>query len=230
MHDRQTWEAGFERELAWWRGYLEARGGDSPEDFQFRFDPNTELQPHIATQLHPFEDEAPIAILDCAAGPATTLGKMLRGQRLDIIPVDALADRYQGMFDELGFVPPIPSMQCEVEHLDERFEPASFDLTYMRFALDHCLDPRAALQQMIRVTRPNGAVMIEHYRDQGEIIYQGLRQWDLRPEPGDLVIAGANDSVRLSEIVPDGVRFDVDFSPAWLTVLIWPVTSAPSYT
>jgi SAM-dependent methyltransferase len=209
MQQRHAWESGFERELTWWRGYLETKGGSAPDDFQFRFDPDTELQPHIANQLSPSSDGGPIAILDCAAGPATTLGKMY-------------ADHYRQMFDKLGFAPPVPTIYAEIERLDEQFESASFDLTYMRFALDHCLDPRAALRQMIRVTRPTGVVMIEHYRDEDEVVYQGLRQWDLRPEPGDLVIANNTDRFRLSDVLPAGARFSVDFSPTWLTVLIWP--------
>jgi SAM-dependent methyltransferase len=216
---RQAWRSGIDRELAWWRGYLASGGLSQPEEFRFRFDRDAPLQPHVARVLPPLEDGAGHRILDCAAGPATTLGKTLDGRHLAITAVDALAEPYRALLDELGLVPPMPTLPGEVERLDTLFAADRFDLVYMRFALDHCYDPLAALRQMARVARPGGVVMVEHYRDEAEAAYQGLRQWDLRPEPGDLVVANARDRFRVGEAVP-GVRLEVAFSPTWLTVLL----------
>ncbi|MGI8827156.1 MAG: hypothetical protein ACR2JC_16250 [Chloroflexota bacterium] len=91
---RQTWESGIERELDWWRRYLSGKGLDSHDEYRSRFDPNAPLQPHIARLRPPKSGESEYHILDCAAGPATTLGKSLEGHRLCITAVDALADRY----------------------------------------------------------------------------------------------------------------------------------------
>lgn len=216
---RDAWEAGMSQELAWWRRYLAGEGLDWPDDFRFRFDPDSPLQPHVDRVLPAPQDGAMARILDCAAGPATTLGKVRHGQRLAIVAIDALADYYQALLTELGLVPPVATRRGEVERLDEQVAADSFDLVYMRFALDHCYDPRLALRQMVRATRPGGTVMIEHYRDATQQEFQGLRQWELRPEPGDLVIANPNHSVRVSEAIP-GARLEVDFSLTWLTVLL----------
>jgi len=35
---------------------------------------------------------------------------------------------------------------------------------------------------MVAMTKPTGVVVIEHYRDSPQTEFQGLRQWDLRPE------------------------------------------------
>lgn len=216
---QRAWQAGIDRELDWWRTYLAGGGLDWPDEFQFRFDPDAPLQPHVARVLPLARDAAGHRILDCAAGPATTLGKTLGGRRLAITAVDALADRYRQILDELGLVPPVPTRRCEVERLDTLVAADAFDLVYMRFALDHCYDPLAALRQMVRAARPGGVVMVEHYRDEAQTAYEGLRQWDLRPEPGDLVVANARDRFRVGEAVA-GVRLEVEFSPTWLTMLL----------
>ena len=216
---RQAWRAGIDRELDWWRDYLANKGLSQPEEFRFRFDPDAPLQPHIARLLPLPGDGSSPPILDCAAGPATTLGKTIDGRRLAITAVDALAEHYRAMLDDLGLVPPVPTIGCEVERLDTRFEADTFDLVYMRFALDHCYDPLAALRQMVRAARPGGVVMIEHYRDEAETTYQGLKQWSLRPVPGDLVVENARRSFRVGEAVA-GVRVEVEASPTWLTVLL----------
>ena len=219
MTTRGAWEAGIERELGWWRRYLAGGGLDRPEEFRFRFDPDAPLQPHVARALPPARDAAGPRLLDCAAGPATTLGKTLGGQRLAVVAVDALADRYAAMLGELGLAPPVPTLPCEVERLDGLFAADAFDLVYMRFALDHCYDPLAALRQMVRAARPGGVVMVEHYRDDAQTGYQGLRQWDLRPEPGDLEVANAGGGFRVSRAVTNA-RVEVEFSPTWLTLLL----------
>ena len=216
---RAAWEAGISQELAWWRRYLAGKGLDWPEEFQFRFDADSPLQPHIDRVLPASRFGGPVRILDCAAGPATALGKTRHGKRLEIVAIDALADHYQALLTQLGLVPPVPTRIGEVERLDEQIAADSFDLVYMRFALDHCYDPRLALLQMVRAARPGGTVMIEHYRDATQQEFAGLRQWELRPEPGDLVIANPAHSFRVSETIP-GVRLEVDFSSTWLTVLL----------
>ncbi len=215
---REAWEAGIDQEVTWWRRYLAGAGLDWPDEFRFRFAPDAPLQPHVARVLPGTGDDAAPRILDCAAGPATSLGKTLEGRRLAIVAVDALADRYAALLAEIGLAPPVPTLPGEAERLDEQFAEGSFDLVYMRFALEHCYDPRAALRQKVRAARPGAVVMVEHYRDETQTAFEGLRQWELRPEPADLVVANASGGFRVSEAVPDA-SVEVEYSPAWLTVV-----------
>jgi hypothetical protein len=89
----------------------------------------------------------------------------------------------------------------------------------MRFALDHCYNPLEALRQMTRAAQDDGAVLIEHYRDASQVAFEGLRQWDLRPEPGDLVVANADHSFSVRDAFPD-FQVNIAFSPTWLTLTI----------
>ena len=223
---RAAWEAGAARELDWWRRYLAGRGLGDAAGFRSRFDPQAQLPDHVARLLPEGRPASAIRILDCAAGPATTLGSRLGGERVDLVAADALADAYAAMLDDLGLTPPVPSRRAEVERLDASFEPGTFDLVYMRFALDHCYDPPQALRQMARVLRPGGTLLIEHYRDEGEVTYEGLRRWTLLPQPpAELVIANERSRARLSEILP-GSRIQVEATPTWLTATVRP-SSAP---
>jgi len=216
---RAAWQSGIDKELAWRRSYFTNEGLHDPAGYHERLDPNAPLQPHLVAALPKHPPGATFRILDCAAGPATTVGKMLGDQRFEVVAVDALADLYRKMLDEIGLTPPVPTISGEVEHLDERFAPASFDLAHMRFALDHCYHPLEALRQMTRVTRDGGAVLIEHYRDASEVKYEGLRQWELRPVPGDLVVANADDSFSVRDSFPD-FQVTIEFSPTWLTLTL----------
>jgi SAM-dependent methyltransferase len=214
---RRAWESGIEREITWWRRYLAGGGLEWPEEYRFRFDPDAPLQPHVAQYL-PVSAEPP-RLLDCAAGPATTLGKVLDGRRVEIVAIDALATAYAGILGDLGLVSPVPTIAGEVERLDEVVSTGAFDLVYMRFALDHCYDPRMAMRQMVRAARPGGTVLVEHYRDPAQTAFEGLRQWQLVPRDGDLVVENSRASFRVGEAVP-GVRVEVYSTPTWLTLLL----------
>ena len=214
-----AWQAGVEQELGFWRAYLHTRGADWPDDFRLRFDPNAPLQPHVAERLPQSVPSSQVEILDCAAGPATTLGKTLHGVRLHIVAVDALTEQYRDLLRECGLTPPVPSIACEVERLDTMFDADRFDLVYMRFALDHCYDPITALHQMVRVVRSGGVVMVEHYRDEHEDRYQGLKQWTLVPQGGDLVIKNAEHRLSVTDELAQ-VEIEVVSNPSWLTVIL----------
>jgi len=72
---RSFWESGIDHELDFWQRYLASGGMDMPDDFRWRFDPNSPLQPHIADMVPLDIPVSDLAILDCAAGPATTRGR-----------------------------------------------------------------------------------------------------------------------------------------------------------
>ncbi len=218
---RQAWLTGIEKELHWWRSYFTSDGLNDPAGYHERLSPMAPLQPHIAAALPSRPSESIVRTLDCAAGPATTVGKVLSDLPVDVVAIDALADLYHEMLAEIGLTPPVPTLTCDVEHLDEQVEPDSFDLVYMRFALDHCFDPLRALLQMARPTRDDEVVLIEHYRDASQVDFDGLRQWELRPEPGDLIVANATTSFSVRTELPNH-QVRIDYSPTWLTLTLRP--------
>jgi SAM-dependent methyltransferase len=133
------------------------------------------------------------------------------------------------MLAELGLVPPVPTVQGEAERLDELRLGAPFDVVHMRLALDHCHDPVRAVRQMLDAARPNGVVLIEHYRDpESHDRFQGMRRWALDPEPGDLVIRSASGAgCRLSEELT-GADIGTWFDETWLATTISRLADPPS--
>jgi|1186.fasta_scaffold92899_2 SAM-dependent methyltransferase len=218
---RAGWVAGRETELVYWRRYFTHGGLHEPELYRDRLDPDLEVHEAIARHLPDPRDRTP-RILDCAAGPASTVGKVHRGSRVSLTAIDALADRYAAMLAEVGVTPPVPTVQGEVEELDRLELPGPFDVVYMRLALDHCHDPALAMRQMLAATRLDGAVVIEHYREADRHDrFEGMRWWALDPEPGDLVIrSGAGPDVhRVSQLLPQ-TTIETCFDEAWLTTTI----------
>lgn len=72
-------------------------------------------EPEVARLLPRHLPASDLPILDCGAGSATTLGKMLGGRRLPITAIDALADRYREMLTEIGLTSPVPSLAGKIE-------------------------------------------------------------------------------------------------------------------
>ena len=59
--------------------------------------------------------------------------------------------------------------QGEAEHLT--YPNEAFDMVVTRFSLHHFADPRAPLQEMVRVCRPGGSVAVI------DMVLQTIRRW-----------------------------------------------------
>jgi hypothetical protein len=92
-----AWRSGLSSEIAYWRSWVETKGGRFPEDYTSRTSSDTELQPHIAHYLP--SGRILISILDVGSGPLTFVGRKASGVALDITAVDALADEYNKILD-----------------------------------------------------------------------------------------------------------------------------------
>ncbi len=178
------WRKGQQSETRYWHTYFAGRAGD---DLQQRLDPERPLQEHVARWLDPAA-ESP-EILDVGAGPLTTLGKIWNGRRVTITAVDLLADDYDDVLAEFDIAPPVRTVSCPTEQLVHRFGEERFDLVYIENALDHHADVVEAIDQMLRVTRVGGHVVMRHARDEAETRgYEGLHQWNLAIEDGDYAL------------------------------------------
>ena len=175
---------GYDDELSFWRAWIETQGLSWPDDYRQRIDRTTPLRPDIAAYLDGNR------VLDAGAGPLTILGKTVSGRAIDLVPVDALADRYNKLLDEFGVTPPVRTIQGVSEQLGRQFPEGSFDLAYACNTLDHSRDPVAAVRQMALVTRPGGYLILEHHDNEGEYEqYWGLHQWNLALVDGRLIVS-----------------------------------------
>ena len=176
---KQEWNKGLAEEVTFWRAYLASGGEPWPDDFRRRMSPSSKLEEHVARYIAAPTGSA-VRILDVGAGPLTSLGKTHPDFDVTISATDALSDVYAQLIDETGVEPPVRTQQCEAEHLTGMFGRGEFDVVHMRNALDHTYDPVQAIRQMAVVTKPQGAVVLQHYRNEAEREkYHGLHQWNL---------------------------------------------------
>jgi SAM-dependent methyltransferase len=192
-------DMGLKEEISCWDGWLKEKGGVWPDDYATRLDPNTPLQAHLVTRL---PDKAEVSILDVGAGPLTIVGKIWPGHEVNIVAVDALASEYDKLLCWYGVDPLIRTQQCEMERLDSLFAPYTFDLVYCRNALDHCIDPVAAIRQMYDAAKLGGCVLLDHETNEGENEkYAGLHQWNIESEGNSVLIWNKDHRYYLGEII-----------------------------
>jgi len=119
-------------------------------------------------------------VLDVGAGPVTTLGTLAEPP-VSIVAVDALAGPYNSMLREEGKEPIVQTRFGLFETLDLQFGAGSFDLVYSENSIDHCNDPRRALQTMAYILRPGRWAFVEAYEceAQGSPTNDPLHCWNV---------------------------------------------------
>jgi len=217
------WNRGIDGETAFWDHYFETKGGAWAENFADRLNPGLPLQRRPAALL---PDGAEAAILDVGAGPLTYLGKVVPGKRLHITAIDPLAGKYDAILAKHGITPLVRTEALAGEELPRRFPPDSFDLVFARNCLDHAYDPVLAIDQMVRVAKPGGHVLLEHHPNEAEERgYSDLHQWNFSTDEGGnfaITFRGrrtVNVTARLSAIADTRCDY-VDNGERWLIVTI----------
>ncbi len=176
--DADLWAERLDDETAFWYGWLRDRGGEWPEDYAQRMDPEFELQPEVRAYLDPASGGR-LRILDVGSGPLTILGKRWGDRTLEITATDPLAEQYAMLFERVGTTPPVIPVHSVAEQLTDTFEEGSFDLVYARNCLDHGYDPLQSILEMVKVAKPGCVVLLQHAINEGEHEgYGGLHQWN----------------------------------------------------
>jgi SAM-dependent methyltransferase len=183
----RVWERELPTEVDFWAWYVRTSGGDFPEEFRQRLDPQSLLDDPLVADRVALIARDPVRILDVGAGPMTSLGKTHPQRKLQITAVDPLAEEYSKLLEAAAVTPPVPTLACRGEELTTRFAPASFDVIYARNSLDHSEHPMKIIESMLRLLAPNGFIALRHYRNEGEhMTYEELHQWNFELREGEL--------------------------------------------
>jgi len=225
MDSKGKWKDGLPNELEHWRHWL-ASGRDGAfaggrfDDYEWRTNPNTVLQAHIARHLEPFAPPGTtISILDVGAGPLTCVGKKWPERIVHIVAVDPLAEQYNQLLKQLNIAPLVRVQFAEVERLSEHFPLNHFDLVNCQNALDHVYDPFVGIQQMLAVVKPQHAVVLLHRVNEGEREgYYGLHQWNFSREGDEFTIWNKDLHLSVNEALTPIA--DVHFHEAWESDLL----------
>ncbi|WP_460783903.1 class I SAM-dependent methyltransferase [Microbacterium tumbae] len=129
-------------------------------------------------------------ILDLAAGTASSSAS-LAGSGADVVAADfspgmlAEGRRRHGHLPNLSFV--------EADATDLPFADDEFDAVTMSYGLRNVQDPKKALRELLRVTRPGGRLLINEFSTPQNPAFRGLyRFYNAQVLPRIARIAGTN--------------------------------------
>lgn len=186
----------YEDELAYWHKLF--RGENRSEWLKNLLDPDERwrcvpdvVQAALALYRERFPDRQPL-VLDVGAGPISCLKWLADTGRVDLISVDPLAHLY----DELliahgcGHEGTLPE---EGESLESKLPAASFDLVFMRNALDHSQAPGLVVRSILKVLKDGGLFVLQSKAKEGTAAgWGGCHAWDLWLDGKTLMLSGRN--------------------------------------
>jgi SAM-dependent methyltransferase len=177
----------FVDELEYWEGILGGGGRSKLMDRANRQAAVPEELRSCAAELRRDGIALP-RLLEVGSGPVSILASAVDEGLLSITAIDPLAVAYRELLRAYGVEYPVRPQPGRGESLDEQFPSASFDIVYSSNALDHTTSPRRCMEQMCRVLRPGGFLLLEGLEREGSTgDWLGLHQHDLFTEHGDLI-------------------------------------------
>ena len=222
------WRRGLPAELEYWTDYLSSHGGEFPDGYRKRLDPETQVTDPVLIEAIERAPGDPVRILDVGAGPLTILEKRHPGHRLEIVATDPLADAYDGVFEQFGITPPVRTQRCRGEDVMRMFGAQTFDIAHARNCIDHGADPMEIIESMVGVVRPGGTIVLRHYRREGqETGYAHLHQWNFDVQRGRLIIWGRRRRFDVARRLHGRASVDVRIEPGehhadWVEAVIRP--------
>lgn len=192
---------GDDAQVSWWDAWFTSRGMSWTADFEARISTDAPLQQRIASQL---EGAAAVSILDVGSGPVSRAGRRHPSLDVQITSVDPLADQYRALLAAHGYDPSLGPIRGEAENLDQLFPANSFDVVNMENALDHCRDPIKAVEQLLKVVKAGGSVLLLHEENQADATgYAGACQWNLTETGGRVLLWNLDETIDLSAQLAD---------------------------
>jgi SAM-dependent methyltransferase len=160
----------FETEVGYWNKELSLEG-EYPEDIIKRKTPEKmkEIFPKCLFPLieeYHNKIEIPV-VLDVGSGPLSMLSYVEEYNLAKLIAVDPLAEEYKKLLEKYKYEIKYPLIECPGEKLTEKFEENSVDITWIHNALDHSQNPEQVLQEMVRVTKYGGYIVIVTWENEG---------------------------------------------------------------
>ncbi|MCB9898240.1 MAG: class I SAM-dependent methyltransferase [Planctomycetes bacterium] len=201
-------------ELGFWRDELALRGKHA-DSVRRRLDPAQRAvefpdflrDPVIPLLRGVFSTTEPLTCLELGSGPLSSLAWGVDAKLLDVTAVDVLADHYRALLDEHGHGAfPVRPVAGTGETLLERFDPESFQLVYVRNALDHTDDLPRSFDNLVRLTTEGGAIVLQHHLNEGSHReWSASHHWNL-----DLGARGLSATHRSGTTHEVGARKDLE--------------------
>lgn len=195
-----SWSAGVEAEARFWRLWASTKGHIWPDEFQRRLNPEAPLDHTVGERINEGG-----SVLDVGSGPLTSLGKVYGDKSFKVIACDPLAHLYDHILLENSIDPLVRTEFAVAEDLSCFFSEEGFDVVHCQNALDHSFDPVRGIEEMLRLTKPGGLVILRHHRNEAEHErYSGFHQYNFDEQDGEFVIWNKSSKVIVGETLPTG--------------------------
>lgn len=195
--------------------------GDAKWQIQFadrwlsKHSPITNAPFPLRSYLVQFITKPKVHILDAGTGTIPYVGDQHPNAHITLTSCDMLANEYRQLLIKHGITLPKYVEYQDIEHLT--YANDSFDIVHCSNALDHTADPYAAIQEFVRVCKPDGIVYLRHFRCVAiKERYTGLHRWNIHDLPdGDCKFWSATHEFLLSSCIPGfTTKHMVDFPEA----------------
>lgn len=182
---KQKWEEEVESEIAYWRTLIEREG----KAFGKRFH-RKEAIPLYLPDLVKFLPSPEITIADIGCGPIPIVIGNNYPKPTRIVGCDPLSARYVEIMTSHGIKPSVELHTAPGERLLDVIVPESVDVAHIRNALDHSFDPLHIIENMMKIVKPGGLVVVQNIVNEGlRQNYAGLHQWNILPGASDFWIS-----------------------------------------
>ena len=175
--DKRTiryWEHGIKTVYKW-------RDPEWYKEAATRYSGMEMLRPYFADMI---DGKRKLKIADLGTGAFVQIGNYWPSAIVEIYPMDYIADEYMEYLKSIGIEPVYQIEKQDMENLT--YEDNFFDIVHCSNALDHCLNPKKALTEMIRVCKSQGWIYLRHMPNNArKLHYGGLHQWNIDYMKGD---------------------------------------------
>jgi SAM-dependent methyltransferase len=220
-NNKETWQSALKEEVEFWRQWFATKGLQWSSDYERRLGKPFELPAYMHGYLPALPWPTPPRILDVGSGPASTLGTLYHGNKVELVPVDPLGKQYDAFLTEYGVEPPVRTLECEAERLTELFAPETFDIAHALNSLDHSYNPVEAIRQMLAVVKTGGYVVLLHGpREAERQEYHGLHQWNFEMRDGKFHLWRLSSDVDLEEEFRSLADIETCPEPGWVALAL----------
>ncbi|MBM2813850.1 MAG: hypothetical protein HW421_612 [Ignavibacteria bacterium] len=180
-------------DAAFWYNFLKSEGSGNKQDFLDRLNPDLQLQQLYSIILDEAGSTSP-KILVLNAGPVTNIGKIYKGNKIDITATDKIPNIYEKILAKLNIIPPVKTTYCETEQLCNTFSEETFDIISASYSLDRSTHPKNVIFDLLKLLKSGGSIVLEHIVNSGKKhSYKDDHKWNFAIDNGNFVITGFND-------------------------------------
>jgi SAM-dependent methyltransferase len=119
-------------------------------------------------------------VADVGSGPLSYLAHGAETRRIDLTAIDPLGDVYVKLLRKYRYRIGYPFVASAGEDLTKAFPSATFDIVWMRNAIDHATDPALVLRNLVSILKPSGYLVLGLFSREGTAEhFHGLHRNDI---------------------------------------------------